>query len=83
MAVLDSFANSDQECLHRVAQLANLPPLQAVDQGIRQTQEVGRGLRVIRGDGRHLSGLDGAMDFKSVEAVLHFIGAVPSNLGEV
>ncbi len=74
VVVLDSFANSDLECLHRVAQLANLPPLQAVDQGIWQAQGVGRGLRVIRGDVRQPADLDEAMGSKSVEAVLHFAG---------
>ncbi|MFN9623093.1 MAG: UDP-glucose 4-epimerase GalE [Cyanobacteriota bacterium] len=74
VVVLESFANSDLEALRRVAQLANLPPLNRTAPGIWQARGSGPGLTVIEGDVRHPVDVERAMALRPVEAVLHFAG---------
>ena len=74
VVVVDNFANSNLEALRRVAQLAMLPPLDAVAPRLWQAQGSGAGLRVIQGDVRQAEDVERAISLQPVEAVLHFAG---------
>lgn len=74
VVVLDSFANSNPEALHRVAQLALLPPLRPTAQGTWQAKGSSQELTVIQGDVRQPQDVERAMALEPVQAVLHFAG---------
>ncbi|MFN9629481.1 MAG: UDP-glucose 4-epimerase GalE [Cyanobacteriota bacterium] len=75
VVVLDSFVNSDVEALRRVAQLANLPPLNTTAPGTWQAKGgTASGLTVLQGDVRRAEDVERAMAQGPVDAVLHFAG---------
>ena len=74
VVVLDSFVNSHQEALRRVAHLAGLPPLTPMAFGGWQAQAGGTALTVLQGDVRDPGDVERALTLQPVEAVLHFAG---------
>lgn len=74
VVVLDSFVNSHQEALRRVAHLAGLPPLTTMAFGGWQAQAGGTALTVLQGDVRDPGDVERALTLQPVEAVLHFAG---------
>jgi UDP-glucose 4-epimerase len=75
VVVLDSFANSNLEALHRVAQLAMLPPLLATSPRIWEARGKGPSLSVMQGDVRQPADVECALTLgPPVQAVLHFAG---------
>ncbi len=74
VVVLDSFVNSHQEALRRVAHLAGLPPLTPGDAGAWQARGERGSLTVLQGDVRHPDDVGRALSQHPVDAVLHFAG---------
>jgi UDP-glucose 4-epimerase len=74
VVVLDSFVNSHQEALRRVAHLAGLPPLTPVESGAWQARGEEGALTVLQGDVRNPGDVGRALTQQPVDAVLHFAG---------
>lgn len=74
VVVLDSFVNSHQEALRRVAHLAGLPPLTPIGTGGWQSLGERAALRVFQGDVREPGDVESALTLQPTEAVLHFAG---------
>ena len=74
VVVLDSFVNSHQEALRRVAHVAGLPPLTPAESGGWQALSEGAALRVLQGDVRNPGDVGRALSQQPVDAVLHFAG---------
>ena len=74
VVVLDSFVNSHQEALRRVAHLAGLPPLAPTESGEWQARGESAALTVLQGDVRNPEDVERALTLQHVEAVLHFAG---------